>query len=143
LLSEHDPLTPACPGSNLERSRPIEASTFLLSSCAIGVSRIDRSRLLCIALVWKRLALVWKRLALVSDPSIKPMDLFIDRKIDAFLAGPPRPQDVSSHSYSAIAVQKTDASIYASKSARGGFCSIELSVPMLLRVGCCHCFPPL
>ena len=30
----------------------------------------------------------------VSDPSAKPMDLFIDRKIDAFLAGPPRAQEL-------------------------------------------------
>jgi NitT/TauT family transport system substrate-binding protein len=30
----------------------------------------------------------------VSDPSIKPMDLFIDRKIDAFLAAAPRPQEL-------------------------------------------------
>ena len=30
----------------------------------------------------------------VSDPSVKPMELFIDRKIDAFLTGPPRPQEL-------------------------------------------------
>ena len=30
----------------------------------------------------------------VSDPSAKPMDLFIDRKIDAFLASAPRPQEL-------------------------------------------------
>ena len=30
----------------------------------------------------------------VSDPSVKPMQLFIDRKIDAFLASPPRPQEL-------------------------------------------------
>jgi NitT/TauT family transport system substrate-binding protein len=30
----------------------------------------------------------------VSDPSVKPMELFIDRKIDAFLAGPPRRQEL-------------------------------------------------
>jgi NitT/TauT family transport system substrate-binding protein len=30
----------------------------------------------------------------VSDPSVKPMDLFIDRKIDAFLASAPRPQEL-------------------------------------------------
>jgi NitT/TauT family transport system substrate-binding protein len=30
----------------------------------------------------------------VSDPSFKPMDLFIDRKIDAFLASAPLPQEL-------------------------------------------------
>jgi NitT/TauT family transport system substrate-binding protein len=30
----------------------------------------------------------------LSDPTVKPMDLFIDRKIDAFLAGPPRAQEL-------------------------------------------------
>jgi NitT/TauT family transport system substrate-binding protein len=30
----------------------------------------------------------------VSDPSVKPMQLFIDRKIDAFLVSPPRSQEL-------------------------------------------------
>jgi NitT/TauT family transport system substrate-binding protein len=30
----------------------------------------------------------------VSDPSVKPVDLFVDRKIDAFLASAPRPQEL-------------------------------------------------
>ena len=30
----------------------------------------------------------------VRDPSAKPMNLFIDRKIDAFLASPPQPQEL-------------------------------------------------
>jgi NitT/TauT family transport system substrate-binding protein len=30
----------------------------------------------------------------VSDPAIKPMDLFVDRKIDAFLASAPRTQEL-------------------------------------------------
>jgi NitT/TauT family transport system substrate-binding protein len=36
----------------------------------------------------------YKDIHWVSDPSVKPMKLFIDRKIDAFLAGPPRPQEL-------------------------------------------------
>src|SRR6516162_7946468 len=35
-----------------------------------------------------------KDLHWVSDPSLQPMDLFIEGKIDAFLAAPPSPQEV-------------------------------------------------
>ncbi len=35
-----------------------------------------------------------KEIQWVSEPSAKPMDLFIDRKIDAFLASAPRPQEL-------------------------------------------------